>query len=197
MSGYALDISPSIFPTGKEQVTCSTAKQNSETQPIRQIREPDETYPNFPALPKEVGGHKGLLLVPRVWFLVESSWRKDIHSGSLCGRHNCWLKKRWTTWEFRVKFCLGQNEDCLGGSISESSERLLQGSSGGRPICNVLVKGEFSAIKYSFYKRFFVSHEDLMSPWRDSVLLWIWRDARVEIIKSVPKNILKTSLQEN
>ena len=28
----------------------------------------------------------------------------------------------------------------------------------------VLVKGEFSTIKHSFYKRFFGSHEDLMSP---------------------------------
>ena len=28
----------------------------------------------------------------------------------------------------------------------------------------VLVKGEFNTMKHSFYERFFVSHEDLMSP---------------------------------
>ena len=44
-------------------------------------------------------------------------------------------------------------------------------------------------MKHSFHKRFFVSHEDLMSPWRDLVLLWIGGGARIEIIKSVPKNI--------
>ena len=55
----------------------------------------------------------------------------------------------------RVKFYLGQNEDCsLGGNISDSSERLLQSSSGGKSIYKVLVKGEFDAMKHSFYKRF-------------------------------------------
>ena len=32
--------------------------------------------------------------------------------------------------------------------------------------------GRGSTMKHSFYKRFFVSHEDLMSPSRDLVLLW-------------------------
>ena len=57
-----------------------------------------------------------------------------------------------------------------GGSISDSSERLLQSSSGGRSIHKVLVKGEFNAMKHSFYQ-FFVCHKDLKSPWRDLVLL--------------------------
>ena len=35
---------------------------------------------------------------------------------------------------------------------------------GGKSIYKVLVKGEFNTMKHSFYKRFFVSHEDLMSP---------------------------------
>ena len=49
-----------------------------------------------------------------------------------------------------------QNEDCsLGGSISDSSERLLQSSSGGKSVYKVLVKGEFNTMKHSFYKRFF------------------------------------------
>ena len=54
----------------------------------------------------------------------------------------CQLKKRCTTWELWVKFYLGQNEDCSSeGSISESSERLLQRSSGRKTIYKVLVKG--------------------------------------------------------
>ena len=35
--------------------------------------------------------------------------------------------------------------------------------SGGRSIYEILVKGEFSAIKHSSYKRFSASHEELMS----------------------------------
>ena len=38
-----------------------------------------------------------------------------------------WWLKKCTTWALRVKFYLGQNEDCSpGGSISDSAERLLQ-----------------------------------------------------------------------
>ena len=52
--------------------------------------------------------------------------------------------KRCTTWELRVKFYLGQNEDCSpGDSTADSSERLLQRGSGGRSIHTILVKGEF------------------------------------------------------
>ena len=81
-------------------------------------------------------------------------------------------EKRCTTWELWVKFYLGQNEDCSpGDSISGSSERVLQSGCGGKSIYKVLVKGEFDTMKHSFYKRFFVSHKDLMSPWRDLVLL--------------------------
>jgi len=32
-------------------------------------------------------------------------------------------------------------------------------------------RGDFNIMKYPIYKRFFVSHEGLMSPWRDLVLL--------------------------
>ena len=65
----------------------------------------------------------------------------------------------------QVKFYLGQDEDCSpGGSILDSSERLLQSGSGGKSIYKVLVKGEFNTRKCSFYKRLFASHEDLMSP---------------------------------
>ena len=65
----------------------------------------------------------------------------------------------------RVKFYLGQNEDCSpGDSISDSSERLFQSSSGGKSIYKVLVKGKINTMKHSFYKRVFVSHEDLTLP---------------------------------
>ena len=71
-----------------------------------------------------------------------------------------------------MKFYLGQNEDCsLGGSIPDSSERLLQRGGGGRSIyvniywsiCKVLVKGKFNIIQHSFY-RFSASYKDLMLP---------------------------------
>ena len=39
-----------------------------------------------------------------------------------------------------------------------------------------------------YSKGFFVSHEDLMSPWRDLMFFSIWEDVRIEIIRSVPKN---------
>ena len=64
----------------------------------------------------------------------------------------------------RVEFYLGQNEDCgSGGSISDSSERLLQSSSGEKSIYKILLKGEFKAIKCSRYKRFSARHEEVMS----------------------------------
>ena len=49
-------------------------------------------------------------------------------------------KKRCTTWELWVKFYLVQNEDCSqGGSISDSSERLLQSGSGGKSIYKIIL----------------------------------------------------------
>jgi len=50
---------------------------------------------------------------------------------------------------------LEKNEYCNpGGSISDSSERLLLNGIGGKSIYKILVKGEFNAMKHSFYKRF-------------------------------------------
>ena len=63
-------------------------------------------------------------------------------------------------------------------------KRLLQSGSGRKSIYKVLVKGEFNAMKQSFYKRLFVSHKDLV--------LIDMRRFRTEIIKSVPRNYLKT-----
>ena len=50
---------------------------------------------------------------------------------------------------------MGQNEDCSpGGSILDSSERLLLSGSGEKTIYKVSVKGELNAMKHSFHKRF-------------------------------------------
>ena len=46
-------------------------------------------------------------------------------------------------WELRVKFYLGQSEDCsLGDSTSDSSEKLFQEVMGEDSIYVILVKGE-------------------------------------------------------
>ena len=63
----------------------------------------------------------------------------------------------------KLSFIWGQNEDCsLGDKTSVSSERLFQRDSQGRSIYNILVKGEFSAIKHLLYKRFSASHKELI-----------------------------------
>ena len=55
----------------------------------------------------------------------------------------------------------------LGGSISDSSERLLQRGSGGRSVYKVLVKGSVIPLDtffFFFYRSLSSSHKDLMSP---------------------------------
>ena len=59
----------------------------------------------------------------------------------------------------------------------------------GRSKYEILLKGELEAIKRLLYKNFSASHEELMSPQRDSVRFNIWGDARIGITKSVPENI--------
>jgi len=44
-----------------------------------------------------------------------------------------------------------------------NSVRGLGPRQGWKSVYNVLMKGEFDTVKHSFYKSFFVSHEDLMS----------------------------------
>ena len=49
----------------------------------------------------------------------------------------------------KIKFYLGQNEDCsTGDSTLDSPERLFQRDSGGGSICKVWVKVEFNTIKH-------------------------------------------------
>ena len=57
---------------------------------------------------------------------------------------------------------MGKSKDCsLGDSTPESSEKMLQRDSGGRPIHTILVKGEFNAIKHLLYKRFSANLKEL------------------------------------
>ena len=63
-----------------------------------------------------------------------------------------------------LSFIWGKMEIVVWDSISGSSEKLLQTSSGGRSTYKVLVKGVFSAVKRFFYERLSASHEELMSP---------------------------------
>ena len=64
-----------------------------------------------------------------------------------------------------MKLYVAQNGDySLGDSTSDRSERLLKRGSWGRSIYDILVKGEFNAIKHFFYKRVSASHEEPMSP---------------------------------
>ena len=63
-----------------------------------------------------------------------------------------------------LSFIWGKMRTAAREAVSQIALRLFQSGSGGRPIYKVLVKGEFDAMKHSFYKRFFVIHEALMSP---------------------------------
>ena len=59
---------------------------------------------------------------------------------------------------------MGQNEDWNpGDSTSDISGELFQRGSGDRSIYKILVKREFNASKYLLYKRFSISHKELMS----------------------------------
>ena len=52
--------------------TCYTMPNKTQGHRLTwEIQEPAETRPNSSGLPNEVDGHKGSLLVPRLWFLVE------------------------------------------------------------------------------------------------------------------------------
>ena len=85
----------------------------------------------------------------------------------------CWLKKKDVQLEScELSFIWGRRRSAAH-SISDSSERLLQSRLGGKSKYKFSVKGKFTEIPRStqLTKGFFVSHEGLMSPWRDLVLL--------------------------
>ena len=64
----------------------------------------------------------------------------------------CRLRKKCTALELRVKFYLGQNEDCsLGDSIPDSSEKLLQRDRGEDQYIRDFGEGGLRAIKHIFF----------------------------------------------
>ena len=85
-------------------------------------------------------------------------------SGAYLVSLKCQLKKDVQLESSELSFIWGKMRTIAQEAVSDSSERLLQSGSGEKTIYKVLVKGEFNTMKHSFYKRFFVSHEDLMSP---------------------------------
>lgn len=88
-----------------------------------------------------------------------------------------------------VGYYLAQKEDCrLGDSATARSEGCCRGH-WGRPIYEMLVKGQLDAIKRLLYKNFPASHEELMAPQRDPGLFNICGEARIGITKLVPENV--------
>ena len=65
-------------------------------------------------------------------------------------------KKRCKMQEFRVKFYLGQNEDCSMGDSTQIVLRKCSNEVVGE-VNIILVKGEFSAIKHVFLQKVFCS----------------------------------------
>ena len=49
---------------------------------INQYRRSGESYWNSFGLLEEADGHTGLLLGPKLWFLTEFRWRRDVHLGA-------------------------------------------------------------------------------------------------------------------
>ena len=76
--------------------------------------------------------------------------------------------KKYAQCESCVTFYLGQNEDYSpGGSISESSEKLLQRGGGGVCLYAVWVKGEVHADMYTFLHTFGL----LLVSWRSLLVM--------------------------
>ena len=68
---------------------------------------------------------------------------------------NCQLKKDVQLGSCELSFIWGK----MRTAAQEAASQIAL-----RDCSKVLVKGECNAVKHSFYKRFFVSHEDLISP---------------------------------
>ena len=75
----------------------------------------------------------------------------------------CRLKKNVQLESCELSFIWVKMRTAAREAVPQIPERLLQSGSRGKSIYKVSVKGEFNAMKHPFYKRFFVSHEDLMS----------------------------------
>ena len=71
----------------------------------------------------------------------------------------CQLKKM-----HNLRVIWGNMRTAAREAASQIALRDCSKGSGGKTIYKVLVKGEFNTMKHSFYKRLFVSHEDMISP---------------------------------
>ena len=77
----------------------------------------------------------------------------------------CGLKKDIQLESCELSFIWGKMRTSALEATSQIALRdCSQRGSGGKSIYEVLLKGEFNIMNHSIYKRFFVSHEDLMSP---------------------------------
>ena len=74
--------------------------------------------------------------------------KKDVQLES-CEVSFMWGNMRTAAQEGACQVAL---RDCSKAAVGESQD------------IRCLVKGKFNTMKHSFYKRFFVSHENLMSP---------------------------------
>ena len=101
------------------------------------------------------------------WYQSSSSSWSSVEGrkstlGRFIRRHNCRLKKDIQLESCELSFNWGKMRTAAREAASQVA--LLQGGSGEKSIYKVLVTGEFNATKQSFYKSFFVSHDDLVSP---------------------------------
>ena len=107
----------------------------------------------------------GWMASPTQWAWVWVNSRSWWWTGRPGALHSVDLKKK-KMYNLRVasQVLFGAKWGLQPSRQHVSSERLLQSGSGGK---SILMKREFNTMKHSFYKRFFVNHEDLMSPWRN------------------------------
>ena len=94
-----------------------------------------------------------------------------------CGKrfkslHSCQLKKDVQLESCELHFICGKMRTAAREAASQIALRVCSKAAVGEDqYIRFWWRGSLIPWDYSFYKRFFVSHEDLMSPWRGLVLL--------------------------
>ena len=142
---------PQYLSTGRRQVPATPPNKTQDHQLIREIREPGKTYPNLSGLSEEAVGCKGPLLVPRLRFLVEFRWRREVHSRSLRGHHNCWQKNAQHE-NCELSFILGKMRTAAPETVSQIALRNCSKEAGGKvSICVILVKREYMQSSTHFF----------------------------------------------
>ena len=112
---------------------------------------------------------------------------RDICHYTFVKTHRMCPLKRCTTWELWIKFYLGQKEDFRPGAsqiaLRDCSKVAVGESQYWWRGSSILWSTHFTK-GFLLIMRIWCHHEGIYL-----VLLWMWGDARTEIIKSVPKNI--------